>query len=137
MLLHFKTTTSFCFSLDSILTDIFFLSIHLLINLLLMTPYNTSTPSFAACFSLLSCPFNGLHWLVKVAYACRAVCVTCLCVCETEKKHVCVCHSICSYINSHFPPEQTHFPNTHLTRVPTDTHTHTHTTDCYRKRKLL
>ncbi len=92
-----------------------------------MALYIPSTPSFTLCHLFLTSflSFNGLHWLVKVTYACRAVCVTCLCVYETEKKHVCVCHSICSYINSHFPPEQTHFPNTHLTHESQQGHTHT------------
>lgn len=134
-----EATTSFCFSLDSgRKTDIFlhpfiFPSIS---PWLCISPAHLHSPC-VTCFSLLSCPFNGLHWLVKVTYACRAVCVTCLCVYETAKKHVCVCHSICSYINSHFPPEQTHFPNTHLTHESQQGHTHTKLDWLQQTKKLL
>jgi len=95
-----------------------------------MALYNPGTPSFPTCHLFLT-SFLSFQWHTSASegYLCLqgSVRYVSVCVRDREKACVCVCHSICSHINSHFPPEQTHFPNTHLTHESQQAHTHTHT----------
>lgn len=124
--LAFQSNSFFLFFSRQRLKNWYFsLSIHLAIYLS-KALHNPSTPSFPPCHLFLT-SFLSFQWLTLASegYLCLQGSVRNASVCETEKRHVCVCHSICSYMNSHFPPEQTHFPNTHLTHESQQGHTHT------------